>query len=201
MNAADQDASACEKGLSRRRFLGAFGASVVGASEVAANAAGRSAAENKPANAPATPAPTGQAGVSDGPSSPLFSPIPLSGDTDLKSLERSDLSRILRDSVASAPVGDCTCWGIPFQVGRVALVRAKPVTLTWAAVRAPWLVFLHTTDVEPPPGNHKDKGFFTASPGAGRLNERVADYVFFYADQTEERVAIRRRHQGGWSRS
>jgi hypothetical protein len=54
---------------------------------------------------------------------------------------------------------------------------------------------MHTSDVrqvEPGPG-----GFFSPMRGQGQLAEHAADYVILYADGTEERVAIRRRHELG----
>ncbi len=179
------------RGLSRRRFLGAVGATVAGVGDLAGAATG----------VPVSPAANGNQrlslppGISDGPPSPLFSPILLLGNADLNNLESSTYSRALRENIKAAPKGDCNCWGIRFLVDRVALVQKEPVTLNWPAVHGSWLVCMHTTDNEPLPRDRH--GFVTASRGVGRLNERVADYVFLYADGKEERVAIRRRHQLG----
>jgi hypothetical protein len=177
------------KGFSRRRFLGAVGASVVGMHDVAAGTseAGPKAEVSSRGSLPL--------GISDGPHSPLFTPIPFAGSTELKNLGSSDFSKTLRDRVKSAPTGQCTCWGIRFLVDRVAVASKETVTLHWPEVRSPWLVCMHTADNEALPRN--ECGFVTASRGVGRLNERVADYVFLYADGREQRVAIRRRHQLG----
>jgi hypothetical protein len=170
--------------LSRRDFLGAAGATVVTASEVGASATdlSRPGAALKP-------------GISDGPRSPLFTPITLPGNSGLKELEYSELPPQLRDKVKFAPEGECVCWGIPFVVDRVGLVRNEPLTLPWPDVRSPWLVCMHTTAAESLPRN--PHGFPADPRGMGRLNEHVADYVFLYSDGTEERAAIRRRHQIG----
>jgi hypothetical protein len=127
--------------------------------------------------------------------SPLFAPVPLPGNTELKALVRLNLSQVLRDNVKFALQGECVCWGLPFVVDRVAVAHGQAVTLKWPEVRGTWVVCMHTADVDPQPLNAH--GFITASRGQGRLNEHLADYVFLYADGTEERAAIRRRHQIG----
>jgi len=75
------------------------------------------------------------------------------------------------------------------------LIRDEPVTVKCGPLKAQWLVFMHTTDVRLVEPN-KD-GFFRPMRGCGILGEHVADYVIVYADGSEERVAIRRRHQIG----
>ncbi len=134
-------------------------------------------------------------GVSDGPPSPLFDPIPLAGNCTLGDLERSELSSVLRQNVRHAPSGECVCWGIPFRVSRIALVRNKPLEIRWPELKAPWLVFMHTTDMALPVVN--SHGFVSSSRGAALLRERAADYVFLYSDGTEERVPIMRQLQIG----
>ncbi len=65
-------------------------------------------------------------------------------------LAKTDLSEILRESARFAPYGNCVCWGIPFQVGSVVLIRGSEVSLEWGPVNARWLVLMHTTDVVKP---------------------------------------------------
>jgi hypothetical protein len=130
------------------------------------------------------------------PASPLFTPIRLRGNTTLGSLKRARVSKALKDNVRHAPSGACTCWGIPFEVKRVVLARDTVVRVPLDGVKAEWLVFLHATDFEPQkPG--ADGMFHAPMRGQGRLSELAADYVFVYDDGTEERTAIRRRHQIG----
>lgn len=188
------------RGLSRRGFLGVVGATAVGttavaASEVAARTKEENASEKKAAEPTPKPAAPQWPPRSDGPRSPLFTPLAMSGNTRLDEMRQSDLPELLREKLPLAPDGDCVCWGIPFSVDRVALVRAEPVALSWPEARAPWLICMHTTAVELPP--HTPTGLVPGWRGSGRLNEHVADYVFLYADKSEERVAIRRRHQIG----
>jgi hypothetical protein len=133
--------------------------------------------------------------IVDGPGSPLFTPIPLKGNTTLKGLEKAKLSKEMAQAIPEAPSGQCVAWGIPFHINRVALLRDKTVTMSVDKVKTPWLVFMHTSDCEEVPYN-KD-GFISPSSGFGRLAEHVADYIICYADGTEERFAIRRRHQIG----
>jgi hypothetical protein len=131
----------------------------------------------------------------DGPASPLFRPIPFRGNTTLSGLAKADLSPTLRERIKFAPVGDCVCWGIPFVVEKLTLVRSETVELKWPAVTAPWLVFMHTTDVASQrPNPH---GLFVPARGPALLRERVADYVFLYSDKAEVRVPILRQHQIG----
>jgi hypothetical protein len=131
----------------------------------------------------------------DGPASPQFEAIPFHGNTSLKGLADADVSEAMRSTAARAPSGSCTGWGIPFEIRRPLLVKQRPLSVELAPSRAQWLVFLHATDVEPLEAN--EHGFVRATPGDGRLGEHVADYVVVYADGSEARHPIRRRHQIG----
>jgi hypothetical protein len=135
------------------------------------------------------------AGFSDGPASPHFTPITLEGNTSLSVLAQSDLSQRLRANAGRAPSGDCVCWGIPFRVDRIAVVRNDAVRLGWPELRSAWLVVMHTTDMVEPQRN--PQGFVTPSRGPALLRDRVATYVFLYSDGTEEAVRILRQHQIG----
>ena len=133
----------------------------------------------------------------DGPVSPLFTPLPVRGNVSFARLGQAGLSEQMGGALAHAPRGDCVCWGIPFKAGgRPVVLKDKPVSLKLPPTRAPWLVLMHTSDGAPM--EWTDDGFL-ARPvrGRGRLNEHLADYVFVYADGSEDRVAIRRRHQVG----
>lgn len=137
----------------------------------------------------------------DGPESPLFTPLPLGGNATFGELKKRGVSETMAAHVDHAPTGDCVCWGIPFAVERPVLLRDAPVSIDAACGPARWLVFLHTTDVEP--FEYDEHGFVSSRGGAGRLNEPVADYVIRYTDGTEARHTIRRRHhigmmQRGW---
>jgi len=131
--------------------------------------------------------------MKDGPSTSQFAPIAVRGNVAPEDLAAAGVSKTMAEMAEHAQSGSCVCWGIPMKVGKKLLVAAdKPVTRKFAPVKAEWLVVLHTADQVPVP-----KGIIPASRGAGRLNEHAADYVFLYADGTEKRVVIRRRHQIG----
>jgi hypothetical protein len=74
-------------------------------------------------------------------------------------------------------------------------LRAQGAQQAFVETDGFWLVFLHTSDISPLAKN--PSGFIPASPGAGRLNELAAVYDILYADGTEEKAEIRRRHQVG----
>ncbi len=150
------------------------------------------------AAAVAAPAQPGAAAV-DGPASPAFAPVALKGNTAIDDLAAAGLSEIMSAAVAYAPRGGCICWGIPFLIGRAVLLRDQPVTETTPGLKAQWLVCLHTTDVKPVEAGAR--GFISPMRGEGYLAEHVADYVLVYADGTEARQQIRRRHQIGMVRA
>ncbi len=131
----------------------------------------------------------------DGPASPLFEPVPFRGNISLKRLTQAPVSQAMRDAVGHAPSGDCVCWGIPFRVGAACLVQDRPVSRQLPEVRARWLVFMHTTDIEPLEWGRD--GFISPMRGTGRLGEEVAVYIIGYADGSEVRLPILRRHQIG----
>ncbi|MFB3902155.1 MAG: CehA/McbA family metallohydrolase [Acidobacteriota bacterium] len=134
----------------------------------------------------------------DGPQTSRFVPLPLQGNLAPADLTKAGLSEELTKAADRALSGSCVCWGIPFQVNKLILLKDQPVTEKIPATRAQWLVFMHTTDTEPWETN-KD-GFVSPTRGQGRLAEHVADYVLVYADGTESRQKIQRRHQVGMFR-
>ncbi len=134
--------------------------------------------------------------IKDGPVSPHFKSLKLAGNVRLSDLAAvGGVSEQMAQAAARAPQGDCVCWGIPFVVGDVVWVVDDPVTVDLAPVQARWWVFLHTSDIRPLAWN--EDGFISPMRGAGQLNEHAADYVLVYADGTEARAEIRRRHQVG----
>jgi hypothetical protein len=131
----------------------------------------------------------------DGPVSPLFAPLALKGNTTLSGLADAGVSDEMSAALEHAPSGDCVAWGIPFEIGDVVLLADQPVSVELDPTLTQWLVFMHTSDlrqVEAGPG-----GLFAPMRGEGQLAEHAADYVMLYADGTQERTPIRRRHQLG----
>jgi hypothetical protein len=137
----------------------------------------------------------------DGPASELFWPLPLRGNTTFARLGSRGVSENMAREAGSALTGSCTCWGIPFEVGKPVLLDEKAYAQDFEPFKAPWLVFMHTTDVEALEWN--EHGFISPTRGVGRLRETVAEYVIRYADGSEARQPILRRHhihmfQRGW---
>jgi hypothetical protein len=164
--------------MSRREFLES--------SATAASATGALALP--PSNAP----------VQDGPASPDFSAVPLKGNASFEDLKRGGLSEAMTSAIPEAPRGSCVSWGIPFRVDRPVLVGDRPVTEETPGLKAGWLVFLHTADFRPI--ERDAHGLIRSMRGEGLLAERVADYVIVYADGTEARQEIARRHHIGMFR-
>ena len=134
--------------------------------------------------------------IQDGPASSRFNPITIQGNQPWGELAASEaLSEKMRRAAGHAPTGDCVLWGIPFKVGEPVLISNQPVSCTVDPFNAPWLVFLHTSDLRPRELN--SHGVWSPMRGEGLLNEHAADYVVVYADGSEERLPIRRRHQIG----
>jgi len=101
----------------------------------------------------------------------------------------------MRANAKHAPKGSFVACGLPFNISKPVLLRKESVTVKIASTKAPWLVFLHTSDMRP---MEKDaNGFISPMRGSGQLGEHAADYVLIYADRTEATASIRRRHQIG----
>ncbi len=126
--------------------------------------------------------------LEDGPKSDSFAPLPIQGNAGFEDLSLEDVS--------SAPRGGCVSWGIPFRIERPVVLKDATVTEPVQRLKAEWLVFLHTSDVRP---LERDEHGFVKPPltGHGHLGEHAADYILVYADGTEVKSEIRRRHQLG----
>ncbi len=131
----------------------------------------------------------------DGPNSPLFDLVRFRGGSSWNNVEESCLTNELKANLMHAPRGECTAWGIPFSVGpRIAVAGpGDRVSLRFAPLSAPWLVFMHSADQPVLP--RRDDGVFSPAKGYGLLGDPVADYVIVYADGSELRHTIRRRHE------
>lgn len=131
----------------------------------------------------------------DGPVSPRFAAHTVRGNATFAVLPKRGVSETMAASIPHAPRGGCVCWGIPFRVDRLVHAKDQPVHVALEPFTARWLVFLHTSDVEPLEWNAH--GFISPTRGNGRLGEHVATYILHYADGSEARHAIRRRRQIG----
>ena len=131
----------------------------------------------------------------DGPRSSHFTPLTLKGNATLPELAGISLSEGMSSAREQAPRGSGVSWGIPFEIGAVVALQDQPVSAALDPTTARWLVFLHTSDVRQVETN--PHGFISPMRGRGQLAEHAADYVILYADGSEARAAIRRRHQIG----
>ncbi|MFQ5989798.1 MAG: CehA/McbA family metallohydrolase [Candidatus Methylomirabilales bacterium] len=116
----------------------------------------------------------------------------------MRGLAQASVSKSMARAIPEAPSGAVVCWGIPFKVERVILLKNKPVEESIGGLRTQWLIFMHTTDTEELEWNKH--GLISPTRGRGRLGEHVADYIIEYADGTEVRQKIRRRHHIGMFR-
>ena len=133
--------------------------------------------------------------IQDGPSTPLFAPLSLKGNVTLSDLADAGISEKMAGALEHTPSGKCVAWGIPFEISDIVAISEQVVSVELSPTLAQWLVFMHTSDLqpaEPGPG-----GFISPMRGEGQLAEHAADYVILYADGTEERAPIRRRRQIG----
>jgi hypothetical protein len=136
--------------------------------------------------------------IHDGPASPRFRPLRLDADADMVGLDDlapAGISAEMVQALEHAPLGACVSWGIPFEINHAVALNARPVELHCEPVKAPWLIFLHTSDArqaEPGPG-----GFISPMRGQGSLGELAATYTVIYADGEEVRLPIKRRHHVG----
>ncbi len=133
--------------------------------------------------------------VVDGPSSDRFVPLPFKGNMALSDLAGIGISAAMSAALERAPSGPCVSWGIPFEIGDVAVIKQGTVSIDLNPTPAQWLVFMHTSDrrqLGSTPGE-----FVSPMRGEGQLGEHAADYVILYQDGTQERIPIRRRYQLG----
>ena len=133
--------------------------------------------------------------VVDGPSSSLFDPIPLKTGVPASKLKCPPVSRAMAAAAARhAPSGACVGWGIPFVVKRLVLIDKTPVAVPVRPFKAPWIVFMHTSDAQDPPLPKDANGEWR---GRGRMGDHAADYVVRYDDGAEVRLPVRRRFEVG----
>jgi len=130
----------------------------------------------------------------DGPATSAFTPLSFRGNLSLAQLAEAGCSEQMSANAAHAPTGACVAWGIPFEVKRPLLIQDKPVTVKLGDVKAPWLVFMHTSDLRHFDADAVDD---PRRRGEGRLSEHAANYVVVYADGSEQSVPILRRRQLG----
>jgi hypothetical protein len=130
--------------------------------------------------------------INDGPGSPYFKSLSLPAHS---LVDKSGLSEAMQTALNNAPRGTCIAWGIPFEVNDPIILTHTPLELPVTPLKARWLVFLHTSDLRSNDPNAS--GFISPMRGEGLLDEHAATYTVHFADGSEERAEIRRRHQIG----
>lgn len=138
-----------------------------------------------------------QTNLYDGPKSPLFNPVKISGNKLFASIASSDISNEMVKAMKFAPRENGTAWGIPFSLSNKILHLKKDiVSIEVSPFSGKWLTFLHTSDQLPPV--QKEDGFYEGSfKGIGQLNEHIANYIIIYEDGKELSLAIKERYQIG----
>lgn len=133
--------------------------------------------------------------IADGPRSSLFDVVLLKTGLPASKVKAPLVSDAMAKAVARhAPSGDCVGWGIPFRVNRPIVIDRKPVDVRIKPFKAPWIIFMHTSDALPVSATKDARGEWR---GWGRMAEHAADYVVRYDDGSEARLPVRRRFEVG----
>ena len=134
----------------------------------------------------------------DGPSTTNFVPLTVKGNNTLSGLSKTNISKEMKNVLKHAPSKSCISWGIPFEINKVVLVEEKeaPVSIKLDGIETEWFVFMHTSDIRPLKTD-TNKLSISSLRGEGQLGEHAANYIIIYDDGTEEKIAIKRRHQIG----
>jgi len=129
--------------------------------------------------------------------SPDFSPVTLRGNASWEQADQLGLFGESGNLLTHAPRGAQVFWGLPFRINRPLCLQEsdRGTTVTVGDLTAEWLVFAHTSSSRPLVQDRH--GLIETRTGHGRLMEHAADYVLCYADGSEERLPIRRRHEVG----
>ena len=140
---------------------------------------------------------------SDGPGSPLFKPLKITGNFDLLKIDPSIATKKMADAAKSAPVGNSVAFGIPFDISqKIICIKNQSFNIDIEPQLMRCIVFMHTSDQHDLKIN--EDGFFEKPfKGFGQLNEIVANYIIIYEDNTEMNLPISQRHnigmfQQGW---
>lgn len=136
----------------------------------------------------------------DGPFSDKFTPIIIPGGKSLSLIGTEYLPEDMSNKIQFAPEGNCVGWGIPFDIRNALCVQKSSITITVEPFRANWIIFMHTSNLQPT-DTDKD-GIILPTSGYGHLGEIAAYYSIIYRDGSEEKIPIRRRFQvGSYSRN
>jgi hypothetical protein len=131
----------------------------------------------------------------DGPCSKLFAPLRFTGNASLDHLDATLLTPDLAAALQAAPRGTCIGWGIPFNIGRVALLARESIEVTWKPVKARWFIIMHTSDYVPT--RLSSSSLLPPIKGPGRDREVAARYTLRYSDGTHASADVCRNYQVG----
>jgi hypothetical protein len=129
----------------------------------------------------------------DGPRSHHYSPLVLHGNTTFSSMDTSLLTPEMASALEEAPQGSCICWGIPFEIDRLALLAKEPISVTLDPFQSKWLIFMHTSDYVPTQIGSSPLAI--SRKGQGRDYEIAARYTICYEDGSQVTAPICRRYQ------
>jgi len=124
-----------------------------------------------------------------------FSPLPFRGSASLDDLDTRLLSPEMIATLQEFPRGSCVCWGIPFEIDRVALLARDPHEVAWEPVKAKWFIFMHTSDYVPT--QWSSSPLLQPVKGRGRNREVAARYTLRYSDGTQATADVCRNYQVG----
>jgi len=133
----------------------------------------------------------------DGPGSPLFEPLDITGNFDISKIDLSVVSVKMAEAIKSAPTGNTVAWGIPFNIPeQIIYLKNESFKLNIRPRLGNWIVFMHTSDQM---DLKKNADGFYEKPfkGIGQLNEEIAKYFVIYEDDTEVSLPICQRYQIG----
>lgn len=133
----------------------------------------------------------------DGPPSPLFDPLDITGNLDLSKISSSYVSEEMFKAVKSAPAGNSVAFGIPFNIGeQIIYLKDEPFKINIKSRSGNWIIFLHSSDKQDL--KRSADGFYDKPfRGIGMLNEDIARYVVIYEDGIEMELPIRQRYHIG----
>ena len=141
--------------------------------------------------------------IYDGPGSPLFEPLDITGNFDISKIDLSVVSEEMAEAIKSAPTGNSVAWGIPFDINeKIIYLKNEPFKLNIKPRLGNWIIFLQTADRQDL--NRSADGFYEKPfRGIGLLNEHIANYFVIYEDGKEVSLPIRQRYhigmfQQGW---
>ncbi len=133
----------------------------------------------------------------DGPGSPLFEPLNITGNINISEVDSSIVTEQMSEAIKSAPTGNSVAWGIPFNIKeRVIHLKNDPYSVSFTPSKGKWIAFMHTSDRAEM--KRTDDGFYQKPfRGTGQFNEEVARYYVIYEDNEEVSLPIRQRYHVG----